>query len=202
MKNTVPTNDFCVEALIRQVRERYGKSLSSNDSYELLSDDIQATTGEHINPDTLRRLTGSRKDGYANCRRSTLDILARYAGQADWETYSTGYLSSQGIESDVRHRGRVVRAADCVAGQRVTLKWLPDRRCVLEYIGDMRWEVVEVANSHALQAGDTFACGMICEDETLLGDDLKRDGVSLGALRLGLDNGVKIVDGICLESEI
>ena len=54
--------------------------------------------------------------------------------------------------------------------------------------------MVEVSNSHTLQAGDTFRCSEIVEGETLYGEALTREGQVCGAVRIGIDRGINSVE--------
>ncbi len=190
MKTSVSTSHPGVKSLQHSVQSKFTRPVTTLTDFEQLAEAVEAVTGEHLNADTLRRLWGVRNDGYATVRLSTLNILSRYAGCADWQTWCEKIRKDGKVESETTEERRLVRSADIETGQEVRITWLPDRLARLRYEGDNRWTVVESANSHTLQAGDTFRCSEIVEGETLYGEALTREGQVYGAVRIGIDRGI------------
>lgn len=73
----------------------------------------------------------------------------------------------------------------------VTLTWEPGRRCVVEYLGQNRFEVKEAVNTHLLP-GDTFSCAMMVEAMPLYIDDLRHDGSACRGYVCGRISGIHI----------
>lgn len=46
---------------------------------------------------------------------------------------------------------------DLIEGDRILLKWMPDRECVVRYLGNNKFVAESCVNS-TIQPGDTFSC--------------------------------------------
>lgn len=73
------------QVLCREVERKAGRALEKRSDFEWLSEQLMSELHEMISSSTLMRLWGYRK-GVAP-RRSTLDVLARYAGFADYAEF-------------------------------------------------------------------------------------------------------------------
>ena len=116
---------------------------------------ILKTTDERLSADTLSRIWGYKK-GYSSVRQSTVRVLEQYAKANE--------------ESDFIH-SNAIHADECKKGDRVRIAWLPDRVCVLSYLGDYRWRVEEAINGK-LQVGNTFSCRTMAQNHPLIVDHL------------------------------
>lgn len=137
---------------------------------------ILRATGERISPDTLCRIWGYKK-GYSSVRQSTVRVLDRYAHANE--------------ESDFIHTN-AIHADECQKGDRVRIAWLPNRVCVLSYLGDYRWRVEEAVNSK-LHAGDTFSCRTMAQDQALIVDHLHTKDAVYESYAIGGTNGLTFV---------
>ncbi len=173
------SNSIEVQQTKQAVEARYGSCPDSPADFSELSLRIKLATGKEISPDTLSRLWGYKK-GYEHVRGSVIEILQSYAHAAE--------------ESDFVYRV-AVKADDLTAGERVRIAWLPDRVCILEYAGDYRWLVTEVANSK-LQVGDTFSCRVIAQGQALIVDNLKSGGQEYAGYAIGGKSGLTVVEKI------
>ena len=72
------------------------------------------------------------------------------------------------------------------------IAWLPNRVCILSYLGDYRWRIEEAINSK-LQAGDTFSCRTIAQGEVLIVDHLKTAKGTFEGYSMGNKNGLTLV---------
>jgi hypothetical protein len=54
------------------------------------------------------------------------------------------------------------------------IAWQPNRVCLLNYLGDNQFEVMESQNSK-LKVGDTFRCGLFILGEPVYIDDLRQN---------------------------
>ena len=52
-----------------------------------------------------------------------------------------------------------VKAEDLNVGDRVTVSWKPNRRCIFRYLGNQQF-IVEAAENSKLKAGNTFSCSV------------------------------------------
>ena len=101
-------------------------------------------------------------------RESTLTVLARFLGYADWQAY----LHRTGEPESGHILGRWLDVTTLEAGATVRLTWLPDRVCDVRYDGDCRFTVVD-SRATRLKPGDTFGCMAMIEGEPLYLHDLR-----------------------------
>lgn len=155
METSFQTNSIAISQLKKAVEARFGHVPSGPADFGELSIAIFKTTGERISPDTLSRIWGYKK-GYSSVRQSTVRVLEQYAKANE--------------ESDFIHTN-AIHADECQKGDRVRIAWLPDRICVLSYLGNYRWRVEETVNGK-LQVGNTFSCRTMAQDHPLIVDHL------------------------------
>lgn len=165
-----------VQQVKQAVAARFGKEPHVPSDFAVLSLAIEQTTGQTLNADTLSRIWGYKK-GYSTVRKNTIDIL---------RTYADAHVESDFVYSQVVH------ADNLTVGTQVELAWLPDRHCVIEYMGEWRWKVIEVANSK-LHVGNTFSCRSIAISEPLLVDYLCTEEGTFDAYQIGGKNGLTLV---------
>jgi len=155
------------------VEEALGRGIVSYNDFDMLSDRIFARVGEMISRNTLRRIWGKINDDTVP-RTSTLSILARFLGYANFEKFCSdtrnGEIESQPV------MGRRLSVPDGLStGDRLRLTWLPDRVCDVEYNGDLHFRIVYSENTR-LKPGDTFLCALIVENAPLYLDQLQHNG--------------------------
>ena len=155
MDTSFQTNSIAICQLKKAVEARFGHVPATPADFGELSIAILRATGERLSPDTLSRIWGYKK-GYPSVRQSTARVLEQYAKANE--------------ESDFIHTN-AIHADKCQKGDRVRIAWLPDRVCVLSYLGDYRWRVEETINGK-LQVGNTFFCRTIAQDHPLIVDHL------------------------------
>ncbi len=155
MDTSYPSNSIAICQLKKAVEVRFGHVPATPADFGELSMAILKTTGERISSDTLSRIWGYKK-GYSSVRQSTVRVLEHYAKANE--------------ESDFIHTN-AIHADECQKGDRVRIAWLPDRICVLSYLGDYRWRVEETINGK-LQVGNTFSCRTMAQDHPLIVDHL------------------------------
>ena len=176
METSFQTNSIAISQLKKAVEARFGHVPSGPADFGELSFAIFKTTGERISPDTLSRIWGYKK-GYSSVRQSTVRVSEQYAKANE--------------ESDFIHTA-AIHADECRKGDRVRIAWLPNRVCVLSYLGDYRWRVEEAVNSK-LHAGDTFSCRTIAQDQALIVDHLYTRDSDYEGYAIGGKNGLTLV---------
>lgn len=155
--------------LRKDVEARLGMRLATPADFETLILRIWEALHENIALSTLERLWGY-VDGANNTRLSTLNILSRYVGFCNWDDY-TNRLKEGEHGSSNPFIADGVHTQELQPGQQLEVTWLPNRRCVFRYLGDMRFEVVESANSK-LSVGDTFISTFFLTGQPLYIDQL------------------------------
>ena len=176
------------EKLLNAIEQEVGKKLLTPRDFEWLSAKVEASTKAHLSESTLMRLWGYRTR--VGTRRSTLDILSRFLGYADYATFCQWKPTGRGkdIESDeviARH----LRTAELKAGTRLVLTWYPERRCVVELLDDGFFKVLEAENTR-LCVGDKFECSLIVEGEPLYMSQLVHEDKMPMVYVAGKVNGV------------
>ena len=177
MDTSYPVNSIAISQLKKAVEARFGHVPSGPADFGELSIAIFKTTGERISPDTLSRIWGYKK-GYSSVRQSTARVLEQYAKANE--------------ESDFVHTAAIY-ADECQKGDLVRIAWLPDRVCVLSYLGNYRWRVEEAFNCK-LRVGDTFSCRTIAQGEVLNVDHVVTANGTFGGYYMGRKNGLTLVE--------
>lgn len=153
------------------------KKLQTPKDFEYLRERIYARLHTLVSRTTLMRLWGY-VDEEVTPRKGTLDILSRFLGYLDWESYQeNASLPKEQQSSPVMSRKLNVNS-DLYIGERLRLTWQPDRVCDVEYLGELSFRVIASENTR-IQPGDTFQCSLIIEGESLYLDNLRKgDGSS------------------------
>ncbi len=188
-KNIPESSTELIKNLCRRVEETYGKAVLTPLQFEALADDISHRMGKRLSATTLKRLWGYLNEPMTP-RQSTLDILARYCGWHDYADFAKG--DKPEIESGSVGANVISVVKDMKPGERVKLMWQPSRVCIVEYLGDLRWRVVESEGTR-LTAGDTFNCALIVAGEALYLDNLVHGDARPGVYVCGRKSGVSFL---------
>ena len=175
METSFQTNSIAISLLKRAVEVRFGRVPATPSDFGELSIAILKMTGERLSPDTLSRIWGYKK-GYSSVRQSTTRVLDLYAKANE--------------ESDFIH-SNAIHADECKKGDRVRIAWLPDRICVLSYLGNYRWRVEETVNGK-LQVGNTFSCRTMAQNQPLIVDHLHTEDANYEGYAIS-KNGLTLV---------
>jgi len=170
--------------LCKLVEQTAGRRMETHRDFEWLADQLTRRTHERLSPTTLKRIWGYL-DEPASPRRFTLDVLAQYAGLADYNAFTQ--LSGK-AQSNLVLAERLTDD-DFYEGMRVRLRWMPDRECLIEHQGDGRFKVLEAKNSK-LEAGDLFSCHLFIMHEPLYLDNLLHRGRNHAAYVAGRQDGI------------
>lgn len=174
--------------IIQLLRVKSGSDLRLPSDCEILSLDIESKTGVHIGATTLKRLVGFAQDERTP-HTSTLDAIARYLGYAHWDELSK--IEDSG-NSDFNASDEEVRSADLKRGTCLEITYLPDRKLVLEYLGDNRYRVTASENSK-LQQGDEVEVHHFVLHHPLLVVNVWRDGEPFGQFTAGRVSGLSSI---------
>ena len=174
--------------IVEMLKRKSGSDLRQPSDCEILSLDIESKTGVRIGATTLKRLVGFAQDERTP-HTSTLDAIARYLGYAHWDELSK--IEDNG-NSDFETPDDEVRSADLQTGACVEITYLPDRRLILEYLGNNRYQVTASENSK-LQKGDEVEILNFVLHHPLLVVNVWRDGESLGQFTAGRVSGLSSI---------
>ena len=181
-----------IAALRNAVEKHFGHPIESRTDFSLLAQEIERVTHDHIAENTLRRLWG-KIAGYGTVFTRTLDVLCRYVGYEHWKTFCTEIQNSSPRESDIISKGTTIKVENLVSGDRIRIGWLPDRICVVEYVGGRTFKAIDAKNS-TLQVGDTFECSIMIKNYPLFVDNLVHGGEHCTRYSIGLSNGLTTLE--------
>ncbi|MBR5042844.1 MAG: hypothetical protein IKX67_06355 [Bacteroidales bacterium] len=167
MKKTSPE----VLELKKQVEARLNRRIKTPKDFLFLRSAIWDINHEIISATTLKRLWGYIQ-GADETRCSTLDILSRFLDFKDWEDYLNHIDQSDGSNPI---RSFHISSDTLKTGDRLSISWKPDRRCILRYLGNSEF-VVEMAENSKLQVGDTFSATLFILNEPLYLNNYVHDG--------------------------
>lgn len=146
--------------------------------------EIREVVGESISANTIKRAFGIIK---ASSKPSayTLNIIARYIGYADWDSFLGGMITT----SSMFNRNPVLSLDKIVDGQSVRFRYSPNRCVTMACIGRNRFVITESLNSKLL-VDDIVTAFQIVKHSRLEFADVIRNGKSLGAFTAGLHGGI------------
>lgn len=178
MNNSVEF-DFLKDEICRV----YGKPVKNPSDFEGLASAIENAVAQPVSVSTLKRLWGYVTYG-SDPRNSTLDILSRYVGRADYRTLCLELQqTSSFFEAD-----RVL-SSDLKKGAVIELGWMPDRTLRLEYLGENSYIVKESLNSK-LKEGDIIETAQFIKGQPLFIGSVLRDGQQLQSYVAGKSKGL------------
>ena len=161
--------------IIELLKEKSGNQLRQPSDCEFLSLDIESKTRVRIGATTLKRLLGFAHDERTP-HASTLDAIAHYLGYAHWEEL---LLIEDKGNSGFSTSDEEIRSVELQPDVHVEITYLPDRRVVMQYLGNQRYRIVESENSK-LQKGDELEIQNFVLHHPLLVLNVLREGESLG----------------------
>lgn len=170
---TMTLNPQHITLLRQLVSDVSNHRLETTTDFTFLAGEIYGRVKERLSVSTLKRLWGY-VEGYASVRPATLDILARFAGFSDYETFVADYCEVEGVQSSHRVTGNSIYAHDLKVGDTLEITWSPNRRCLVTYQGDSVFVVTEAKNSK-LKLGDRFLCDRFTLNEPLYVEYLMQD---------------------------
>lgn len=115
--------------------------------------------------------------------------MARVVGYADWRNYVFYRANKDSEEESNIIFSSSIRTETLFIGNRVEVRWQPDRHCIFEYNGNYTFEVIASENSK-LNLKDTFKCSIFILNEPLYMDYLiQRENISMSFVA-GKKNGL------------
>lgn len=188
----IRTDSPQIVALKSAVEKRFGHPIESRTDFMLLVVEVETYTREHLAENTLRRLWGRLK-GYNTVYIRTLDVLCRYIGYKHWQDFCDTLEESNNTESELVSGRLSIKTDELTSGDRIRIGWLPNRVCIVEYIGGNTFRAVQTQNS-TLQVGDTFECSVMLKNYPLFVDNLVHGGEHCQRYSIGINNGLTILE--------
>lgn len=163
-----------IKALRLEVEKKYNKKIEVPADFVAFSDHLSDTLKIHLSPSTLERVWNYSSRKNSSLSAHTLNILCRYIGRKDWTDFCAFLNTSGLIDSDIVE-GENVQSARLAVGDRLQIGWLPDRKCVIEYLGNYKFRAVCCENS-TMKPGDTFRCIEFIRNQPAIMDEFLQAG--------------------------
>ena len=180
-----------LQYLLELVEKQYGRKLSTTTDFESLSVIIEKATGDLLSSSTLKRLYG-----YVSLntvpRKTTLDILSRFIGNRDYETFRIS-LSNDPQFSSRFFSAKTVTTSELKAGDRLRIGWPANRIVTLNYLGDDLFEVETSVNA-SLVKGDRFRLVSFLKGYPLYLSRILRNGDYTPAYVAGMNSGLNLLE--------
>lgn len=126
--------------LCETVEKVLDQKMRTPKDFDFLREQIYQKLNVLISSTTLKRIWGYLIDE-STPRNSTLSVLARFVGYADYESFCNS-LSGIDLPSDSILGNCLHTTEDLAVADRVILRWEPQRVCVVEYQGDGQFVVL------------------------------------------------------------
>ena len=180
-----------LQYLLELVEKQYGRKLSTTTDFESLSVIIEKATGDLLSSSTLKRLYG-----YVSLntvpRKTTLDILSRFIGNRDYETFRIS-LSNDPQFSSRFFSAKTVTTSELKARARLRIGWPANRIVTLHYLGDDLFEVETSVNA-SLVKGDRFRQVSFMKGYPLYLSRILRNGDYTPAYVAGMNSGLNLLE--------
>lgn len=162
-----------IASLRERVESRFGKRLSVHADFLALVAEIELEQRQHISESTLERVWGYSTRGYSTVSLRTLDVLAHYAAGCNWRDFCAHLQRDSKCESQLFNL-KHISTSNLKVGDSLQIGWLPNRVCIVEYLGENRFVATHCENSK-IQEGDTFTCLQFTLGQPLVMYDLCRN---------------------------
>ncbi len=179
--------------LRKQIEQSVNKKIKTPSDFDFLVGVVWERIRETISPSTLKRIWGY-VNGSDIVRESTLDQLARCLNFDSWELFKEHLRTESEEESDLCLY-QTIRSEELEVGEKIEIGWQPNRRCILEYLGDDQYRVIAAENAK-LRAGDTFSCSIFFKNEPMYVDNLIRPASPKVSYVAGNRNGLTVLNKI------
>ena len=172
--------------LCSSIEDAIGRKMQTPKDFKHLSEEIFNRVHSLISPSTLMRLWGYIESD-VKPRVSTLNQLARFVGFRDLQDFLQ--MDHKNRQSSVVICRHLNVSTDIQRGQKLRLRWLPDRVCDIIYRGNLSFEVIRSEHT-GLKKGATFMCPLIIEGEPLYLDNVVQYDIPGSGYVCGKRNGV------------
>ncbi|MCQ2285988.1 MAG: hypothetical protein MJZ76_03825 [Bacteroidales bacterium] len=182
------TTEQQIEILKHLVAEHANHKIETSTDFIFLSGMIQERVKATLGATTLKRIWGYI-DGYANTRTTSLDILAKFVGFTDWDTFVSDFCMTEDAQSSHSVSAESIATVDLPVHAKIELGWNPNRQCIIEHLGDGNFIVLESENAK-LKVGDTFHCERFTMNMICLLDNAVLNGEEPGLFKIAGKGGL------------
>lgn len=173
-------NKEALAAIVRITNENLGYTPTTPTGFNDLSRQIRQITGDTLSPSTIKRIWGYIPyDG--DFSQTTLNILARYNGFKDWESFKKSLIANTSIDDQSGfHDQTITETSKYRPGDRIELSWNDGKVCELECVGHMRFRVLRSENIK-LKTSDTVTLHTLCIGQPVYISDIIRGDMQFTA---------------------
>ena len=176
-----------MEQILREMIERMvGRKMLVPRDFVWLSEKVLERTQQRVSASTLRRFWGYVNEG-VTASKFTKNVLAIFLGYADFEDFVL--LQGAGEQQSQMVIGKEISCDVLYEGQMLKLSWLPDRTCIIRYLGNGSFKVVSSENTR-LAKDDTFECRYFINHEPAYLHAWKHGDRELVTYAIGKKNGI------------
>ena len=176
-------------ALRERVEMKFGKSLNTHSDFVELTSLIELELRQHISETTLERVWNYSTRGYDNVSLRTLNVLSNYAIGQNWNVFCNLLMVENKIESEVFNL-EIIESNDLEIADKVRIGWMPNRICIVRYLGDNRF-IAEHCENSTMKEGDTFTCHQFILGKELVMSDFRQNSNDNGKIYVvGKEHGI------------
>lgn len=176
-----------IESLKLEIEDKMKRPLRSPTDFNQLSLSLQKELKEEISVSTIKRLWGY-VEACHHTRYTTLSILSRFLGYADWYDYCLS-LRRRNMVEPISLSEKQIRTSCLRPGDKIEIAWEPDCRCLIEYTGNQRFRIEE-SSGNRLCKGDTFKAMIFNLNRPLYISELNHGDITLCTYITGKNNGL------------
>ncbi|MDE7347334.1 MAG: hypothetical protein K2N48_11440 [Muribaculaceae bacterium] len=167
-------------AIVRITNENLGYEPTTPTGFNELSRQIKQITGDTLSLSSIKRIWGYIPyDGEFS--RTTLNILARYNGMKDWESFKKSIRENTSTDDQSGfHDNTITDTSKYLPGDRIVLSWNDGKECELECVGPMRFRILRAENIK-LRSSDIVTLHTLCIGQPVYISDIIRDDIQFTA---------------------
>ena len=176
-------------ALRERIENKLGKPLTTHSDFIELTSLIELELRQHISESTLERVWNYSTRGYDTVSLRTLNVLSNYAIGQNWSSFCDLLKKENKIESEVFNL-EVISTQDLNIGDKVRIGWMPNRICIVSYLGDNRF-IAEQCENSTMKEDDTFVCHQFILGKELVMSDFRQNPNDSGKVYIvGKEHGI------------
>lgn len=156
-------------ALRIEVEKKFGKKCEVPADFVALAEGIRTFLNQHISPSTLERVWNYSTRRPRTISSYTINLLCEYVGMKSWSEFCK-FLNEAGIVDSDIIEGESIQSRELNEGDKIKIGWMPDRVCVIEYLGDCKYKALRSENA-TIQPGDTFRCIEFIKNQPAIMDE-------------------------------
>lgn len=185
MNNNEIDKKFIV-MLTRAIEQKMNRKPHTPTDFKFISDAIGEKTKQNLSSTTLMRVWGYVKDK-SKTRVTTLNIMSRFLNYPDFDAFEE-YCKNQDDESQPIFSDAII-SSKLELNTKIEITWNPNRRCVLQHLGQTYFEVIVSENSK-MKVGDRFRCPHLIMNEPLIIFELTSGDIVIEAYEIGKRSGL------------